>query len=491
MSCGLALRFFYSAFSASMGCLFGCFRVRTDRCPPKARLPSEPVEKSRRSDASPNQFTSLLASEGDDDSPYNDEHTQSLGFQQAEITDRGLVDEAKFLKACGILAETPTEIRKVREKLEFSEEQDLDSGSPRYHSWYPDTSVEKLCLKNEGQAKSLKPLELCEEWQDGVACSEHPRDSFVAETDKKTVDENFQIASIVTTNKIQDNELDNTPVCKSPQLPSAAIKSRAKSVHFAREPETPLRSSNRCLSEKGGHGLFKYSPHPTPLKITDEMETPGTIYATNLDSATKCRNARIRSQYVYSASNPVEDISKWRVLKEDEEEGEMEEANNDSFQQPDSIKESSEHFCVTPSHYSDKENEVSADKNLNAEASLSVWLRPASTTTDGSIESREVTHTQNMGLTPGSRPILGVLPASYWNSDSEMSPKCWDGNGIPNTTNKYKEDQKVKWHATPFEERIEKALSESVGSIPERYDILYKVFYSVVGLSNNIHAKWK
>uniref|UniRef100_A0A6N2KLV4 Uncharacterized protein n=1 Tax=Salix viminalis TaxID=40686 RepID=A0A6N2KLV4_SALVM len=28
------------------------------------------------------------------------------------------------------------------------------------------------------------------------------------------------------------------------------------------------------------------------------------------------------------------------------------------------------------------------------------------------------------------------------------------------STNKYKEDQKVSWHATPFEERLEKALSE-------------------------------
>ncbi|XP_078153918.1 uncharacterized protein LOC144549031 [Carex rostrata] len=33
-------------------------------------------------------------------------------------------------------------------------------------------------------------------------------------------------------------------------------------------------------------------------------------------------------------------------------------------------------------------------------------------------------------------------------------------NGIPNTTTKYKEDQQVKWHATPFEERLERILSD-------------------------------
>ncbi|XP_020256242.1 uncharacterized protein LOC109833106 [Asparagus officinalis] len=38
--------------------------------------------------------------------------------------------------------------------------------------------------------------------------------------------------------------------------------------------------------------------------------------------------------------------------------------------------------------------------------------------------------------------------------------KVWNGNGIPNTTTKYMEDKKVSWHATPFEERLEKALSD-------------------------------
>ncbi|XP_071904212.1 protein JASON-like isoform X2 [Coffea arabica] len=42
----------------------------------------------------------------------------------------------------------------------------------------------------------------------------------------------------------------------------------------------------------------------------------------------------------------------------------------------------------------------------------------------------------------------------------EVSPKWWDGNGIPNTTHKYREDRKVCWHETPFEERLEKALFE-------------------------------
>eukprot|EP00250_Pteridium_aquilinum_P028107 c36595_g1_i1 orf=239-2791(-) len=59
------------------------------------------------------------------------------------------------------------------------------------------------------------------------------------------------------------------------------------------------------------------------------------------------------------------------------------------------------------------------------------------------------------------RPILGTV-AAHWNhsSSSSTQKKWWDGKGIPNSTNKYKEDQKVSWHATPFEVRLERALAK-------------------------------
>ncbi|KAH7429080.1 hypothetical protein KP509_09G029400 [Ceratopteris richardii] len=56
------------------------------------------------------------------------------------------------------------------------------------------------------------------------------------------------------------------------------------------------------------------------------------------------------------------------------------------------------------------------------------------------------------------RPILGTV-AAHWNHSSSLNKKWWDGKGIPNSTNKYKEDQKVSWHATPFEVRLERALA--------------------------------
>ena len=41
--------------------------------------------------------------------------------------------------------------------------------------------------------------------------------------------------------------------------------------------------------------------------------------------------------------------------------------------------------------------------------------------------------------TPGDRPILGTV-AAHWDADEPHEPpKLWGGNGIPNTTTKYKE----------------------------------------------------
>nr|GMC88328.1 protein JASON [Ipomoea batatas] len=94
---------------------------------------------------------------------------------------------------------------------------------------------------------------------------------------------------------------------------------------------------------------------------------------------------------------------------------------------------------------------------MNVEASLSSWLKPSLRQSSTQPFGRSIHHDKTLG----DRPILGMV-AAHWNENetSHVSPKWWDGNGIPNSTHKYKEDQKVSWHATPFEERLEKALSE-------------------------------
>ncbi|XP_071703823.1 protein JASON-like [Rutidosis leptorrhynchoides] len=100
--------------------------------------------------------------------------------------------------------------------------------------------------------------------------------------------------------------------------------------------------------------------------------------------------------------------------------------------------------------YTFEEKVNSVENESSVDTSLSSWLPPKWAHQGGN--NRCV-----ISKTPGDRPIIGMVGA-HWNDDEQ--PKLWDGNGIPNTTCKYKEDQKVSWHATPFEERLEKALSE-------------------------------
>ncbi|GBG69292.1 hypothetical protein CBR_g3991 [Chara braunii] len=60
------------------------------------------------------------------------------------------------------------------------------------------------------------------------------------------------------------------------------------------------------------------------------------------------------------------------------------------------------------------------------------------------------------------RPIIAGLQDDMPGDATplRLSPGEWDGRGIPNSTTKYREDQRVKYHATPFEVRLERKLAE-------------------------------
>jgi len=71
-------------------------------------------------------------------------------------------------------------------------------------------------------------------------------------------------------------------------------------------------------------------------------------------------------------------------------------------------------------------------------------------------------------MDPEERPIFGSL-ADHWEAAWATKRPVWDGRGILNDTNKYSEDQKIMWHAVPFEERLAQALAsqEDLG-LPRR-----------------------
>lgn len=70
--------------------------------------------------------------------------------------------QAKFLKACGTLPETPVEIRKASKILKDSPPNG-DAESSKFHSWLPDTSIQKLNLEMQPDQPPT-PFKLSEEW---------------------------------------------------------------------------------------------------------------------------------------------------------------------------------------------------------------------------------------------------------------------------------------------------------------------------------------
>ncbi|KAJ6337147.1 hypothetical protein OIU76_006925 [Salix suchowensis] len=401
-----------------MGCFLTCFRNKDDRSnrsrPHAISSDSLRSKPTLEAGVSKNRLSSLFLFEEKEESPRGDIENPCLGSPQIN---KGLRDEAKFLKACGTLPETPIEIRKACEKFKGSPELDKYSENSEFHSWLPSTSIKKLQLDNQNE-DSRTPVKLWEDLGKGSVSSE-------------------QTPSSCMTNVQSSEDIESGSHKRNDQGSSSE-----NSCQVTRKYESP-----------GNLSFSKPSPKPTPLKISDDMQTPGTVFPTDLETLANGKT-RIRSQYVYPVMNPVENASRWKLLREDD---------SNSHEHSGELRESLEQSeSATPkSEWGVKE--TSSGKDLKVEASLSSWAKPSQSTTceDNPIIGTAAGKSSSSGRTPGDRPIIGMV-AAHWNENeaSRISPKWWDGNGIPNSTNKYKEDQKVSWHATPFEERLEKALSE-------------------------------
>lgn len=88
--------------------------------------------------------------------------------------------QAKFLKACGTLVETPVEIRKAS-RLNGSPVHDGDSEHSKFHSWLPNTSIQKLQLENQPDQPPT-PIKISEERGKGSDLSEHTPSRFLFQT---------------------------------------------------------------------------------------------------------------------------------------------------------------------------------------------------------------------------------------------------------------------------------------------------------------------
>lgn len=165
------------------------------------------------------------------------------------------------------------------------------------------------------------------------------------------------------------------------------------------------------------------SPNPTALKLSDEIQTPGTIFPANMESAGRGR-PRIRSQFVHSASNSTDNASLCKLPEDSKESLEQAEVQ--------ACKENTENESPTSTICEEKLEETSDEKYPKVETSSSPWVRQGEKKSDKNMEA--------LSITTGDRPIIGMV-AAHWNENeqSQISLKWWDGNGIPNSTNKYKE----------------------------------------------------
>ncbi|KAL5077648.1 hypothetical protein RYX36_016632 [Vicia faba] len=432
---------FRSIFPTIMGCLFTCFRVRDNnkRHLPKTSAATAVAVASRHNKAnddvvSRNRLSTLfLSDEGEEDIVHRNGRIFDEGSQR---DDTELKDEAKFLKACGTIVSTPDEIRKTSGKLKVSPSCSNDSGPPKFRSWLLDSSAQNVPIDVQ-PFNPPTPKKQCEELEERTDYSDLTPSSCISNAHNTQCD-------------YQDStEGSRTGSCH-PMDGTQMNKGRNKSVHF--ECETDI-SSCESMAYGGWHMKKTDSPNPTPMVLSEVVQTPGTVYPATLKDLPN--DKLVKTQFVYPNSGVAEDVSKSKILEEE-----------DYASVQDSRKQSQ------PTEQSHNATSTPSKNESTIEEGLSSWLKPASVILE---ERRKKMEMAQFRKTPADRPIIGMV-AAHWHEEEKSDappPKWWDGNGIPNSTNKYKEDQKVSWHATPFEERLEKALSEDP-VISKRKDICGK-----------------
>ncbi|CAL0335112.1 unnamed protein product [Lupinus luteus] len=407
-----------------MGCFISCFRVRHNPHRPRHRpaaVPSPPSQKPNEVAVSQNRLSTLFLSEEREDSTQSDGRNFGKGSQGDGSR---VKDQTKVRRACGTLARTPDEIQKASEKLKVSP---CVKDSERSKFLLNNSSAEKVQLDTQ-PFNTLTPIQNSKESGTRTDSLEHTPNSSMSKaqnTDSTGGSKKGSLHVLDMTEK--------SPASVSP-WPSTTYTRRKNSVRFEYDTDLPSSDSSeygrwhvKKIESPNNDGANKPSLYSSPLRLSDDMQTPGT----------------------------VKNVS-WSKIIEEEELGKLVQPSQNATSTPEKGL---------------KKNPY--DNESGVQESLSSWLKPAAVILEERNKRMENANRQ-VRKTFVDRPIIGIV-AAHWseNEDSHAPSKWWDGNGIPNSTNKYKEDQKVSWHATPFEERLEKALSEET-VISQRKDICAK-----------------
>ncbi|XP_078437431.1 protein JASON-like isoform X2 [Wolffia australiana] len=268
-------------------------------------------------------------------------------FPHNQKEGKELEQEAMFLKACGALLETPVEFICPSKNAKLQTQSQDVTPNPNL------SALDSSCKQLQWDHHTVEVPE-----------------------DLPDIDLPIRTASPTKTRSVRFEEIEE-------KVKSFESDSVSDSI------QTPRRREQSSV----------FSPAPTPLKFTEEMETPGTVYPAKLENQRLGSTAQIRSQFLY----PIQK----------------------------SICSETEKVAAEETHLPEDLVQV-----LNSKHSPELDLQSNDCSSDG-IENFKCSDEEGCNF---------------------PSPEQWQGKGIPNSTRKYKEDQMVRYHSTPFEERIRKAL---------------------------------
>lgn len=423
-----------------MGCFLSCFRGRPD---PAGRGLHDPlVCKTRLGDA-------FL----DDHHGDGTAKLEASGTPKEDLGNDGAVDddlrrEANYLKSCGAISETPPEILKASNQVG---EEEINE-----------------CNEVPNNAQEIK-------------------EALVSEN-KDYLFEGF-------------NSDGHDGALKHDQNSDEAADDHVSEVESAPRSSSQERSSGQSIRNQKLDPSD--SPFPTPLVVRDDIQTPG--FTTHQGNFKPGKRGRASKQFVYPVLRPIENKLQWTELRDEsspvvashppkrrylsadstENEKPQQQTLPGSVNADAELSSESAPFLFHAGRKEQHAQEVTPpeeprDENVNQQqlvgggaeellnkssengkhgvASLSCWLKTSCADGEGQT-GRQL----GFGSVDLSDVPIFVASGLNWdieNNPTPMLPKAWDGNGIPNTTTKYKEDQRVNWHATPFEERLMKVLSD-------------------------------
>lgn len=206
------------------------------------------------------------------------------------------------------------------------------------------------------------------------------------------------------------------------------------------------------------------SPFATPLVLRDDMETPGTVYTSHRGASMSGKRVQTRKQFIYPVLRPIEnrvkqvelaehssplltsDLQKRRILEEDPVMKPKQASSNSVAKSvfsgtPPISRQVKE--APSPEELLDV-GELSKTKSdeKNAALSLSHWVKYSSKDVENQADVKITAGNQSYDECsfPVERPV-SMDPDLNWDIENPTPKlhKTFDGNGIPNTTTRYKE----------------------------------------------------